>query len=127
MQLSPASTLIEGKARSKIRTPKALTDDPYNPGMHLLDWIYMSDDFFRTNYCKEWRYVAHTHCFTALMSCKSGGPFRMVLTMWYGSATTPIKLCGPSRYQWDQGYFQQKLYRRVSNTLAEKSYFFGFA
>ncbi|CAN1363290.1 Photosystem II CP47 reaction center protein [Linum perenne] len=27
-------------------------------------------------------------------------------TMWYGSATTPIELFGPTRYQWDQGYFQ---------------------
>ncbi|KAK1577657.1 hypothetical protein Q3G72_023623 [Acer saccharum] len=26
-------------------------------------------------------------------------------TMWYGSATTPIELFGPTRYQWDQGYF----------------------
>ena len=23
-------------------------------------------------------------------------------TMWYGSATTPIELFGPTRYQWDQ-------------------------
>ncbi|KAJ7941119.1 Photosystem II CP47 reaction center protein [Quillaja saponaria] len=29
-------------------------------------------------------------------------------TMWYGSATTPIELFGPTRYQWDQGYFQQE-------------------
>jgi hypothetical protein len=28
--------------------------------------------------------------------------------MWYGSATTPIELFGPTRYQWDQGYFQQE-------------------
>jgi len=34
-------------------------------------------------------------------------------TMWYGSATTPIELFGPTRYQWDQGYFQQEIYRRV--------------
>ncbi|XBI60040.1 hypothetical protein VPH35_041007 [Triticum aestivum] len=40
-------------------------------------------------------------------------------TMWYGSATTPIELFGPTRYQWDQGYFQQEIYRRVSNGLAE--------
>ncbi|KAD4981684.1 hypothetical protein E3N88_18355 [Mikania micrantha] len=33
-------------------------------------------------------------------------------TMWYGSATTPIELFGPTRYQWDQGYFQQEIYRR---------------
>ncbi|XBI43334.1 hypothetical protein VPH35_108115 [Triticum aestivum] len=39
--------------------------------------------------------------------------------MWYGSATTPIELFGPTRYQWDQGYFQQEIYRRVSNGLAE--------
>jgi hypothetical protein len=38
-------------------------------------------------------------------------------TMWYGSATTPIELFGPTRYQWDQGYFQQEIYRRVSDLL----------
>ncbi|KAL5642676.1 hypothetical protein ACJX0J_003416 [Zea mays] len=37
----------------------------------------------------------------------------------YGSATTPIELFGPTRYQWDQGYFQQEIYRRVSDGLAE--------
>jgi photosystem II CP47 chlorophyll apoprotein len=40
-------------------------------------------------------------------------------TMWYGSATTPIEFFGPTRYQWDQGYFQQSIYRRVSAGLAE--------
>lgn len=39
--------------------------------------------------------------------------------MWYGSATTPIELFGPTRYQWDQGYFQQEIYRRVNAGLAE--------
>ncbi|XVF86434.1 hypothetical protein PTKIN_Ptkin18bG0039600 [Pterospermum kingtungense] len=39
--------------------------------------------------------------------------------MWYGSATTPMELFGPTRYQWDQGYFQQEIYRRVSAGLAE--------
>ncbi|MCE5165860.1 hypothetical protein HAX54_012685, partial [Datura stramonium] len=29
--------------------------------------------------------------------------FVVVETMWYGSATTPIELFGPTRYQWDQG------------------------
>ncbi|KAL5646341.1 hypothetical protein ACJX0J_003978 [Zea mays] len=33
-------------------------------------------------------------------------------TMWYGSATTPIELFGPTRYH-------KKLYRRVSDGLAE--------
>uniref|UniRef100_R7W5A2 Photosystem II CP47 chlorophyll apoprotein n=1 Tax=Aegilops tauschii TaxID=37682 RepID=R7W5A2_AEGTA len=40
-------------------------------------------------------------------------------TMWYGSATTPIELFGPTRYQWDQRYFQQEIYRRVCNGLAK--------
>ncbi|KAF6142878.1 hypothetical protein GIB67_022757 [Kingdonia uniflora] len=40
-------------------------------------------------------------------------------TMWYGSASAPIELFGPTRYQWDQGYFQQEVYRRVSARLAE--------
>ncbi len=35
-------------------------------------------------------------------------------TMWYGSATTPIELYGPTRYQWDSSYFQQEITRRVS-------------
>ena len=39
-------------------------------------------------------------------------------TMWYGNATTPIELFGPTRYQWDQGYFQQEIQRRVSTSLA---------
>ncbi|CAL5209163.1 unnamed protein product [Lathyrus oleraceus] len=39
--------------------------------------------------------------------------------MWYGSATTPIELFGPTRYQWDQGYFQQEIYRRVGGGLVE--------
>jgi photosystem II CP47 chlorophyll apoprotein len=30
-------------------------------------------------------------------------------TMWYGSATTPIELFGPTRYQWDLGFFQQEI------------------
>ncbi|BAU43144.1 Photosystem II 44 kDa reaction center protein [Leptolyngbya sp. O-77] len=34
-------------------------------------------------------------------------------TMWYGSAATPIELFGPTRYQWDSGYFQQEINRRV--------------
>lgn len=41
-------------------------------------------------------------------------------TMWYGSATTPIELFGPTRYQWDQNYFQQEIQRRVQNGLAQK-------
>jgi photosystem II CP47 chlorophyll apoprotein len=34
-------------------------------------------------------------------------------TMWYGSAATPLELFGPTRYQWDSGYFKQEMKRRV--------------
>jgi photosystem II CP47 chlorophyll apoprotein len=40
-------------------------------------------------------------------------------TMWYGHATTPIELFGPTRYQWDKGYFQHEIERRVQTSLAE--------
>ncbi len=39
-------------------------------------------------------------------------------TMWYGHATTPIELFGPTRYQWDKNYFQQEIQRRVETNLA---------
>jgi photosystem II CP47 chlorophyll apoprotein len=39
-------------------------------------------------------------------------------TMWYGNATTPIELFGPTRYQWDSGYFQKEINRRVETNLA---------
>lgn len=41
-------------------------------------------------------------------------------TMWYGSASTPIELFGPTRYQWDQNYFQKEIQRRVQNGLSQK-------
>jgi len=41
--------------------------------------------------------------------------------MWYGSAATPIELFGPTRYQWDQGYFEQEIQKRVQTSLAEGS------
>jgi len=40
-------------------------------------------------------------------------------TMWYGNATTPIELFGPTRYQWDQSYFAQEIERRVQTSVAE--------
>ena len=40
-------------------------------------------------------------------------------TMWYGNAATPIELFGPTRYQWDQGYFQQEIDRRVESQVAQ--------
>jgi len=40
-------------------------------------------------------------------------------TMWYGSAATPIELFGPTRYQWDSGFFQQEIERRVQENQAK--------
>lgn len=40
-------------------------------------------------------------------------------TMWYGSAATPIELFGPTRYQWDQGFFQQEIEKRVQTSINE--------
>jgi photosystem II CP47 chlorophyll apoprotein len=40
-------------------------------------------------------------------------------TMWYGNATTPIELFGPTRYQWDSGYFQQEIQRRVQTSIED--------
>ncbi|THU42491.1 hypothetical protein C4D60_Mb00t19380 [Musa balbisiana] len=40
-------------------------------------------------------------------------------TMWYGSELPQSNYLVPTRYQWDQGYFQQEIYRRVSAGLAQ--------
>ncbi|MBE9031654.1 photosystem II chlorophyll-binding protein CP47 [filamentous cyanobacterium LEGE 11480] len=40
-------------------------------------------------------------------------------TMWYGNAATPIELFGPTRYQWDSGYFKQEMSRRVQVAVAD--------
>jgi len=40
-------------------------------------------------------------------------------TMWYGNASTPIELFGPTRYQWDDGYFGQEIQRRVQADVSE--------
>jgi photosystem II CP47 chlorophyll apoprotein len=45
--------------------------------------------------------------------------FTVAGTMWYGSAATPIELFGPTRYQWDQGFFQQEIDKRVQKTVSE--------
>nr|GEU74015.1 photosystem II CP47, chloroplastic [Tanacetum cinerariifolium] len=44
--------------------------------------------------------VARTMCSIAAVFFAA---FVVAGTMWYGSATTPIELFGPTRYQWDQG------------------------
>merc|ERR1712113_824168 len=38
-------------------------------------------------------------------------------TMWYGSAATPIELYGPTRYQWDKGFFQQEIEKRIQESV----------
>ena len=38
--------------------------------------------------------------------------------MWYGSLTSAIELFGPTRYQWDNGYFSLDLERRVKSSDA---------
>ncbi|KAH6559215.1 hypothetical protein KP509_1Z019400 [Ceratopteris richardii] len=40
-------------------------------------------------------------------------------TMWYCFAATPIELFGPTCYQWDQGYFQQEIEKRVRSGEAK--------
>jgi photosystem II CP47 chlorophyll apoprotein len=40
-------------------------------------------------------------------------------TMWYGSAATPVELFGLTRYQWDQGYFQKEIDRRIRSSVQE--------
>lgn len=40
--------------------------------------------------------------------------FLTAALMWYGSASTPIELNGPTRYQWDNGSISQEIDRRVS-------------
>ncbi len=42
-------------------------------------------------------------------------------TMWYGNATTPVELFGPTRYQWDQGYYQEEIQRRVQQDISNGS------
>lgn len=36
-------------------------------------------------------------------------------SMWYGSATTPIELLGPTRYQWDNAYFALDIGSRINS------------
>lgn len=40
-------------------------------------------------------------------------------TMWYGSAATPVELYGPTRYQWDQRFFQQEIEKRVQRKVEQ--------
>jgi photosystem II CP47 chlorophyll apoprotein len=40
-------------------------------------------------------------------------------TMWYGTASTPVELYGPTRYQWDSNYFKTEINRRVQTSISE--------
>lgn len=45
---------------------------------------------------------------------------------WYGALITPTELLGPTRYQWDNGYFSLEVERKVkssiSATITDKSW-----
>jgi photosystem II CP47 chlorophyll apoprotein len=45
--------------------------------------------------------------------------FVVARTIWYGSAATPIELYGPTRYQWDQRFFQQEIEKRVQRKIEQ--------
>ncbi|KAJ8424448.1 LOW QUALITY PROTEIN: hypothetical protein Cgig2_024986 [Carnegiea gigantea] len=51
--------------------------------------------------------------------------FVVARTMWYGSITTPIKLFGPTRHQWDQGYFQRAESKYSVEQVAVTVEFYG--
>ncbi len=40
--------------------------------------------------------------------------FLMSALMWYGCLSAALELFGPSRYQWDNGYFSLDIERRVN-------------
>ncbi len=63
---------------------------------HLVLKLYMNE------------YEVHIVVFSSIVAIFFA-TFVVVRTMWYGSATTSIKLFGPTRYQWDQGFFQQEI------------------
>jgi photosystem II CP47 chlorophyll apoprotein len=42
-------------------------------------------------------------------------------TIWYGSAATPVELYGPTRYQWDQGFYQSRIEDLVTTSLKQGS------
>ncbi|RZC72696.1 hypothetical protein C5167_048177 [Papaver somniferum] len=85
----------------------------YGPG------IWVSDPYGLTGKVQSVNPAWVVEGFDPLASHHIAAAFVVAGTMWYGSATTPIELFGPTRYQWDQGYFQQEIYRRVSAGLAE--------
>jgi photosystem II CP47 chlorophyll apoprotein len=104
--------------------------DPYNPGgvvaHHIAAGITLivGGIFHITARPPERLYGALRmgNVETALSSAIAavfGAAFVVAGTMWYGHVTTPIELFGPTRYQWDQGYFQQEIQRRVDAQVAE--------
>lgn len=61
--------------------------------------------------------LAMSNIESVLSSSLSAVLFASLVTsslMWYGSITSPLELFGPTRYQWDNGYFSLDLERRVS-------------
>ena len=65
-----------------------------------------------------YRLVAMGNLESVLSSSIAATLFITIVTsgqMWYGSLTTPLELVGPSRYQWDNGYFSLDIERRVKS------------
>jgi photosystem II CP47 chlorophyll apoprotein len=56
-------------------------------------------------------------CFLVVLLQFFWAAFVVAGTIWYGSAATPIELYGPTRYQWDQRFFQQEIERRVQRKV----------
>lgn len=66
-----------------------------------------------------YRSLAMSNIESVLSSSIAAVLFTSIITsslMWYGSLTSAIELFGPTRYQWDNGYFSLDLERRVKST-----------
>nr|YP_003795264.2 photosystem II 47 kDa protein [Chromera velia]ADJ66506.2 photosystem II 47 kDa protein [Chromera velia] len=74
------------------------------PGLYLFLWAHMGN------------------IETILASGIAALLFAALLTtasMWYGTVLTPITLFGPTRYQWDSGFFQTQVDELVTDNLAK--------
>ena len=66
-----------------------------------------------------YRTLAMSNIESVLSSSIAAVLFTTLITsslMWYGSLTSALELFGPTRYQWDNGYFSLDLERRVKST-----------
>jgi len=103
--------------------------DPYNPGgiasHHIAAGILgiIAGLFHMTVRppFKLWKVLLMGSIETVLSSSIAAvfwAAFVVAGTMWYGSAATPLQLFGPTRYQWDSGFFQQQIENFVQSNVA---------